>query len=234
MSDCLTIDHVSSGYGPTIVLDNISFAVETGETVAILGRNGAGKTTLLTTIIGFTTFHGGQVRFGTTPIENFPIWRRSRAGIGLVPQEREIFTSLSVEENLSVSARGDEWRLERVYDLFPRLAERRRNRGNELSGGEQQMLAIGRALMGNPTLLLLDEPLEGLAPIMMNTILAALARLRRETTMTLLLVEQRARLALALARRTIVLVSGAIAFDGPSAVLQGDAARLARLVGVSR
>jgi branched-chain amino acid transport system ATP-binding protein len=234
MPDCLTIDRVSAGYGPIVVLDGISFSVAAGETVAILGRNGAGKTTLLTTILGFTTFHGGHVRFGETPIEAFPIWRRSRAGIGLVPQEREIFTSLSVEENLSVSAHGDDRTIERVYDLFPRLAERRRNRGNELSGGEQQMLAIGRALMGNPALLLLDEPLEGLAPIMMNAILGALGRLRKETSMTILLVEQRTKLALSLAPRTIVLVSGTIAFDGPSAKLQGDAAQLARLVGVSR
>jgi branched-chain amino acid transport system ATP-binding protein len=233
-TDCLRFSGVRAGYGPTVVLDRISLAVPVGATVAVLGRNGAGKTTLLTTILGFTTFHAGEICFAADAIETWPIWRRCRAGIGLVPQEREIFSSLSVEENLIVSARGREWTLERVYDLFPRLFERRRNGGNALSGGEQQMLAMGRALMGDPTLLLLDEPFEGLAPIMMDTILRALARLRRETAMTILLVEQRARLALEIAPRAVVLVSGSIAYDGPSSALYEDATRLARLIGVSR
>jgi branched-chain amino acid transport system ATP-binding protein len=234
MAECLRLDRVSAGYRQTVVLHQMSFSVAAGETVAVLGRNGAGKTTLLTTIAGFNTFHAGEIYFTATPIGTWPIWRRARAGVGLVPQEREIFSTLSVEENLLVSARGNTWTIQRVYELFPRLAERRCNGGNELSGGEQQMLAIGRALMGSPSLLLLDEPLEGLAPIMVETILQALMRLREETALTVLLVEQRARLALELASRALVLVSGRIAYDGPSAALKVDAALLGRLIGVSR
>jgi branched-chain amino acid transport system ATP-binding protein len=232
MSECLHLDRVSAGYGRTVVLDAISFAAEKGERIAILGRNGAGKTTLLTTIVGLTAFHSGAILFAGRSIERWPTWQRSRAGIALVPQEREIFTSLSVEENLLVSAHGAGWSVGAVYDLFPRLSERRRNAGNQLSGGEQQMLAIGRALMGGPEVLLLDEPLEGLSPIMTEAIAAALDRLQREATITILIVEQRAKLALKLAPRAVVLVNGAVAYDGASKVLATDSERLSRLIGV--
>jgi branched-chain amino acid transport system ATP-binding protein len=215
-------------------LDAVSFAVRKGERVAIVGRNGAGKTTLLATIVGFTTFHDGTILFGGQAVERWPTWRRSRAGIALVLQEREIFASLSVEENLRVSAHGAGWTISGVYDLFPALSERRRNAGNQLSGGEQQMLAIGRALMGAPEVLLLDEPLEGLSPIMIETIVKALDLLQRETAITILIVEQRAKLALKLSSRVIALVNGAIAYDGPSADLIGDRERLARLIGTAR
>jgi branched-chain amino acid transport system ATP-binding protein len=234
MLDELRLAEVSAGYGPTIVLDGVTLAFAAGETVAVLGRNGVGKTTLLETLMGFTRLHRGRIEWSGTRVEHWPTWRRARAGVALVPQEREIFPSLSVEENLRVAQRSAEWTPERVYDLFPRLAERRRNRGNQLSGGEQQMLAVGRALMGGPRLLLLDEPLEGLAPIIVDALVAALARLRSETRMTMLLVEQRALLALALAPRAIALVRGRIAYDGPSAALVDDAARLSTLIGVAR
>jgi len=234
MSESLRLDRVSAGYGRTIVLDAVSFAANKGELVAVLGRNGAGKTTLLTTIVGITTFHDGAIVFAGQCIERWPTWRRSRAGVALVPQERGIFGSLSVEENLLVSASGEGWTLAGVYELFPALFERRRNAGNQLSGGEQQMLAIGRALMGGPDVLLLDEPLEGLSPIMTETILRALDRLRRETAITILLVEQRAKLALKLAPRVVVLVNGAVAYDGPSAELAADRKRLSRMIGVAR
>jgi branched-chain amino acid transport system ATP-binding protein len=159
---------VRAGYGDTVVLENVSLVLTEGATLAVLGRNGVGKTTLLATIMGHTTLRAGSIRFGGVEVARLPAYRRARMGMGFVPQEREIFRSLSVEENLLVAARPGRWSLARVYDFFPALAERRRNGGNELSGGEQQMLAIGRALMGNPRLMLLDEPLEGLAPVIVD------------------------------------------------------------------
>jgi branched-chain amino acid transport system ATP-binding protein len=228
----LILEDVSAGYGETVVLEGISLALSPGQTLAVLGRNGVGKTTLLATIMGHTRLHGGAIRFAGREIAALPPYRRARLGIGFVPQEREIFPSLTVEENLTVAFRPGQWTLTRVYDFFPSLAERRRNHGNQLSGGEQQMLAIGRALMGNPTLLLMDEPLEGLAPVIVDSLLAGLDRLKREEELALLLVEQHAKLALELAQIAIVLDRGAIVFTGTSRELLDAPERLTDLMGV--
>ena len=235
MTELLTVRNVSAGYGATVVLDHVSFTADTGTTLAVLGRNGVGKTTLLSTILGHTTRHDGTITFAGQSIEQLKPYRRVRLGIGTVPQEREIFPSLTVEENLTVAARGaNGWTLDRVYTLFPNLAERRRGMGNELSGGEQQMLAIARALMGNPALLLLDEPLEGLAPIIVDRLLEALHRLRSETHMTMLLTEQHARLALEFSDHAVILDRGRIVHTGPAADLLADPERLSTLIGVAR
>ena len=229
----LVLTEVSAGYGETVVLEGISLAVSPGQTLAVLGRNGVGKTTLLATIMGHTRLHGGGIRFADGEIATLPPYRRARLGIGYVPQEREIFPSLTVEENLTVARRPGHWTLARIYDFFPSLAERRGNHDNQLSGGEQQMLAIGRALMGNPTLLLMDEPLEGLAPVIVDALLAGLDRLKREDDLALLLVEQHARLALELAPEAIILDRGLIVFAGPSRELLDDPQRLTSLMGVA-
>jgi branched-chain amino acid transport system ATP-binding protein len=224
---------VSAGYGETVVLEGVSLGVAAGGTLAVLGRNGVGKTTLLATVLGHTTLHAGRIAFRGQPICRLRPFRRARLGIGYVPQEREIFPSLNVDENLSVAARaGTRWTRERVYELFPSLAVRRRNMGNQLSGGEQQMLAIGRALMGNPSLLLLDEPLEGLAPVIVDTLIAALHRLRQDEGLAIVLVEQHARLALEFAERAVVLDRGRVVYDGASRELLDDPNRLAALIGV--
>ena len=199
----------------------------------MLGRNGVGKTTLLATIMGHTRLRAGTIRFAGREISALAPFRRARLGIGFVPQEREIFPSLTVAENLLVAARPGRWSLARVYDFFPPLAERRHHRGNQLSGGEQQMLAIGRALIGNPSLLLMDEPLEGLAPVIVDTLLAGLDRLKHEDDLALVLVEQHARLALELAQHAIVLDRGAIVFSGASRALLHDRDRLDALMGVA-
>jgi branched-chain amino acid transport system ATP-binding protein len=196
----------------------------------VLGRNGVGKTTLLATVMGHTSFHAGEILFGGKNIHALPVYERSRLGIGYVPQAREVFPSLSVEENLTVAARPGRWTLERVYELFPRLAERRRHLGNQISGGEQQMLAIGRALMGSPSLLLMDEPLEGLAPIIVDALLQSINRLVCDDELTLLLVEQHAKLALEVTREAVVMSRGRISWRGPSRDLQADPQRLAELV----
>ena len=233
--DALTLRGVSAGHGATMVLEDVSLTVETNTVLAVLGRNGVGKTTLLATILGHTARHAGTIAFSGRQIEQLPAFRRARLGLGSVPQEREIFPSLTVEENLSVAKRGaGGWSLEKIYTLFPNLAERRRGLGNELSGGEQQMLAIGRAMMGNPSLLLLDEPLEGLAPVVVDRLLAALHRLRAESDLTMILTEQQARLALEFSDRAIVLDRGRIVHESASAALLGDPARLSMLIGVAR
>ena len=234
MADSLRIEDVTAGYRDTIVIEGASLAVATDEALAVLGRNGVGKTTLLATIMGHTTQHGGSIRFRGTEVGGLPAYRRAALGLALVPQEREIFRSLTVEENLIVGERAGRWTLARVYDFFPALAARRRNRGDQLSGGEQQMLAIGRALMGNPTALMMDEPLEGLAPVIVDAVLAGLDRLKREDALALLLVEQNARLALEFAERAIVLDRGAIVFSGPSRELLAAPERLSALLGVAR
>jgi branched-chain amino acid transport system ATP-binding protein len=237
MVELLRLENVSAGYGETVVLENLNLAVEAGGTFAVIGRNGVGKTTLLATVMGHTSLHGGQIRLADLDLTGLEAHARARAGIGYVPQEREIFASLTVEENLTVAARSGarpgDWTLDRVYEMFPSLANRRRNRGDQLSGGEQQMLAIGRALMGNPRLLLMDEPLEGLAPVIVEQLLAAMERLRETGGLTIVLVEQHTGIALAFAQRTLVLDRGRAVFDGPSAELAGDPERVARLIGVA-
>lgn len=230
MPEALKLGAVRAGYGATVVLEDIAFALEERQALAVLGRNGVGKTTMLATIMGLTTFHAGSIEFRGRRIEKLQVHERARLGIGYVPQTRDIFPSLSIEENLAVAARPGRWSLERVYDLFPRLAERRSHMGNQISGGEQQMLAIGRALMGDPSLLLLDEPLEGLAPIIVDTLLAAIQRLAREEALTVVLVEQSAKLALEVTDQALVLNRGRIVYRGASAELASDPERLASLV----
>jgi branched-chain amino acid transport system ATP-binding protein len=229
----LVLDNVVAGYGETVIVESISLTVPSGGTLGVLGRNGVGKTTLLATIMGHTNLRSGRIGFADADISRLASYRRARLGIGFVPQEREIFRSLTVTENLTVAARSGEWSVERVYDLFPPLAARRGNRGNQLSGGEQQMLAIGRALMGNPSLLLMDEPLEGLAPVLVDSLLMAFERLKSEQTLAMVLIEQHARLALEFATHAIVLNRGAMVFSGDSSELLADSDRLHRLIGVS-
>jgi branched-chain amino acid transport system ATP-binding protein len=221
-----------AGYGETVVLDGVTINIPSGSTLALLGRNGVGKTTFLTTLMGFTTRHRGTIRFGDHAIESMPIHKRVRLGLGYVPQEREIFSSLTVDENLAVAWRTGGWSPDAVFDLFPTLKARRGNTGNRLSGGEQQMLAVGRALVGAPKLLLLDEPLEGLAPIVVEALFESLSRIRDETGLMMILAEQRAELALSFARDAVVLDRGKIVYQGPSDVLQADHAAQARLLGV--
>jgi branched-chain amino acid transport system ATP-binding protein len=230
MAEALRLDRVRAGYGETVVLEDVGFTLAERGSLAVLGRNGVGKTTLLATIMGHTTFHSGDMAFRGQPLTRMPAYERNRAGIGYVPQAREVFPSLTVEENLTVAGRAGRWTLERVYELFPRLAERRSHMGNQISGGEQQMLSIGRALMGNPTLLLMDEPLEGLAPIIVEAILKAMERLIREEALTVVLVEQSAKLALQVTESVLVLSRGQIVHHGPSAALLADPERLTSLV----
>ena len=230
MADLLRISKVRAGYGETVVLEDVDLALPNDGALAVLGRNGVGKTTLLSTIMGHTTFHSGLIEFQNQEISKLPVYERSRLGIGFVPQERLIFPSLDVEENLTVAARPGRWNAERVYDLFPRLKERRGAMGNQLSGGEQQMLAIGRALMGNPSLLLLDEPLEGLAPIIVEMLLASLKKLIAEDSLAIILVEQHAKVALSVTEQAMVLNRGRVSHYGPSAELLADPQRLASLV----
>jgi branched-chain amino acid transport system ATP-binding protein len=226
----LELREVRAGYGDAVVLEGISLALAEGGTLALLGRNGVGKSTLLLTVMGYTRLHRGAVLWHGDDISRLPPHRRARLGIGWVAQEREIFPSLTVEENLTVAARPGEWTLEHVYTLFPRLAERRANQGNQLSGGEQQMLAIARALMTNPRLLLLDEPLEGLAPITVEELAQALRNL---AGVAMILVEQHAEIALSLTEQALVIERGRIAYRGASRALLADERLLERYVGVS-
>ena len=230
MSDALKLEGVCAGYGETVVLEDVGFSLPQRGSLAVLGRNGVGKTTLLATIMGHTTFHGGSIRYDGDAIDGLPAYARNRRGIGYVPQAREIFPSLTVHENLVVAERPGPWTLERVYDLLPRLAERRHHRGNQISGGEQQMLAIARALMGNPSLLLLDEPLEGLAPLIVQYLLGVMQRLIRDESLTVILVEQSARLALEVTDSVLILNRGRIVHSGGSAELLKDPERLTSLV----
>jgi branched-chain amino acid transport system ATP-binding protein len=232
MSLGIEVIDLVAGWGPTVVLDGISLAIPPGGTLAVLGRNGAGKTTLLATIIGLANHRRGAIRLGGEPIDTVPTHRRARRGLGYVPQEREIFASLTVEENLVVAGLPGGWTLAQVFELFPALGERRRATGNRLSGGEQQMLAIGRALAGGPKVLLLDEPLEGLAPIVVETLFAALAAIRDDSGVTMLLAEQKAHLALSFAEDAVVLDRGRAVFRGKSAELQADEALQHRLLAV--
>ena len=226
----LRLQGVRAGYGETVVLEDISFDVPERGALALLGRNGVGKTTLLATLMGHTQLHGGRIECRGQSIEFLPVHDRSRLGIGYVPQTRDIFPSLSIEENLQVAARKGRWPMERVYELFPRLAERRSHMGNQISGGEQQMLSIGRALMGDPAILLLDEPMEGLAPIIVEMLMQALTRLIREEALTVVLVEQSAKLALQVTQDVLVLSRGRIIHSGKSAELLAQPDRLAQLI----
>jgi branched-chain amino acid transport system ATP-binding protein len=217
-----------------VVLEDIRLALGEGETLSIIGRNGVGKTTLLATVMGHNTLHGGDVRLHGSTIARLPPHRRNWAGLGYVPQEREVFPSLTLRENLEVAARPGAWTIDKVFGLFPRLAERQRNRGNQLSGGEQQMLSIARALIGNPSVVLMDEPSEGLAPVIVEELARAVKRLAATEGLTMILVEQNTRLALDISPRTAVMDRGRIVFDGPSEELKRDPDRLHRLIGVGK
>jgi len=210
----LSVQALVSGYGATRILHGVDLVLAPGEALAVLGRNGVGKTTLINTVAGRVAAQGGTVRIGGADITHAPAHARARAGIGLVPQDRQIFRTLSVEENLAVADLARGWSIADSYALFPRLRQRRANAGSQLSGGEQQMLAIARALMGRPTCLLLDEPFEGLAPVIVDTLVDALQALRRDLHLTLVLVEQHARLALEIAGAALVLERGAVVLSG--------------------
>jgi branched-chain amino acid transport system ATP-binding protein len=232
MPSALELRGVSAGYGETVVIEDIDLALAPGECISVIGRNGVGKTTLLATVMGHTTLHSGDITLQGATLNGMPCYRRALAGLGFVPQEREIFPSLTVRENLDIAARPGYWTLPRVFALFPRLEERLGNMGNQLSGGEQQMLSIARALLTNPTVLLMDEPTEGLAPVLVETLIAVLGRLRAESALSIILVEQNSRVALAFSPRTVILDKGRIVYDGESEPLRDDPERLAKLIGI--
>ena len=233
MAELLAVEGITAGYGESVVLEDVSFALEEGDSMALLGRNGVGKTTLLVTLMGLTRLHRGTLRWRGADLAALPTHRRSHAGLGWVPQERFMFPSLTVEEHLTAVARPGRWTVARVYEVFPRLAERRANFGNQLSGGEQQMLAIGRALMVNPQLLLLDEPMEGLAPIIVQELMNVIRELVDDGGMAVIVVEQHAKLALTLTRKAVVLDRGRVVHRADSEALLADPERLHRLVAVA-
>jgi branched-chain amino acid transport system ATP-binding protein len=233
MSELLNLQQVSAGYGDAIVISKIDLRLQTGESLAVLGRNGTGKTTLLNTIIGVTRHRGGTIALTGKDLTGARPDKRALAGIGWVPQERNIFKSLTVEENLTAVARPGPWTLARVYEMFPRLKERRSNMGNQLSGGEQQMLAIARALVLNPKLMLLDEPTEGLAPIIIEELLAALKRIIRDEGMSAIVVEQHAQKILGVTDSAVILDRGTIVYAGPSRSLIENPAPLEQHLGVT-
>jgi branched-chain amino acid transport system ATP-binding protein len=233
MPDVLAIEGLRAGYGEAVVLPGLSLRLGEGQVLALLGRNGTGKTTLINSIVGITRRFGGSIEVGGRDVTPMRPDQRARAGIGWVPQERNIFRSLTVEENMTAVAQPGPWTVAKVYEMFPRLKERRNNFGNQLSGGEQQMLAIGRALTLNPKVLLLDEPTEGLAPIIVDELLKALGTITRSGGTCSVIVEQNAQKILGLADRVVILERGAIAHDAASAVLKADPAALDRHLGVS-
>ncbi len=241
MRELLTVEGLSAGYGEAVVLTGISLSLAEGQTLALLGRNGTGKTTLINTLAGATRQHAGSITLGGVALHKLPSHERAAAGIGWVPQERNIFKSLTVDENLTAVARPGRagkttspWTPARVYDMFPRLAERKTNLGTQLSGGEQQMLAVGRALVLNPTLLLLDEPLEGLAPIIVQELLRAIRRITREEGLSAIIVEQHPQAILAISDTAAVLDRGTVVHAGTAASLQEQPALLDKLLGVAR
>lgn len=236
----LKVEDLSAGYGEAVVLTGINFSLAEGETLALLGRNGTGKTTLMDTLAGATRQHAGHITLGGVALHTLPPFERAAAGIGWVPQERNIFKSLTVHENLTAVARparagstNRPWTPERVYELFPRLAERKTNLGTQLSGGEQQMLAVGRALVLNPRLLLLDEPLEGLAPIIVEELLRAIARITRIEGLSAIIVEQHPQAILAISHHAVVLDHGSVVHSGPAQALREQPELLDRLLGVA-
>ena len=233
MPDLLAIENLRAGYGEAIVLPNMSLRLPEGQVLAVLGRNGTGKTTLINSIVGVTRRFGGSVTLGGHDITTLRPDERARAGIGWVPQERNIFRSLTVEENMTAVAQPGPWTVDKIYEMFPRLQERRSNFGNQLSGGEQQMLAIGRALTLNPKVLLLDEPTEGLAPIIVEELLNAIGTITRTSGICSIIVEQNAQKILGLADRVVILERGSVVHDAPSAALRADPAVLERHLGVT-
>ena len=232
MPELLRVERLSAGYGEAVVLEDIDFSLPAGESLALLGRNGTGKTTLIDTLVGVTRRHAGRIVLRGQDITALPPYRRAAAGIGWVPQERNVFKSLTVEENLTAVARPGAWDVKRVYTMFPRLAERRLHMGSQLSGGEQQMLAVARALVLNPALLLLDEPLEGLAPLLVEELLRSIARVVSDEGLSAVIVEQNPRAVLGITRHAVVLDRGRIVHRGPSGALLADAATLERLLAV--
>ena len=234
MAELLRVEGLRAGYGEAVVVQGVDFVLAEGQSLALLGRNGTGKTTLLNTLIGVTRRHGGRIVLGGRDVTPLPPHARAAAGIGWVPQERNIFRSLNVDENLTAVARPGPWTPARVYAMFPRLEERKANMGHQLSGGEQQMLAVARALVLNPKLLLLDEPLEGLAPIIVKELLASIARVVRDEGVSAIIVEQNPKLILPITERALVLDRGAIVHEGASAALLQDRALLDRWLAVAR
>ena len=229
----LRVEGLTCGHGDAVVLSDVSFALEAGRSLALLGRNGTGKTTLIDTLVGVTRRFAGRVVLAGREIQALPVHKRAEAGIGWVPQERNIFKSLTVEENLTAVARPGPWTPQRVFELFPRLQERRGNLGHQLSGGEQQMLAFGRALVLNPKLLLLDEPLEGLAPLIVQELLSAIRRVAREEGLPSIVVEQHPHMVLAVTDDALLLDRGGVAYRATSEALLADPAPLDEWLGVS-
>ncbi len=234
MTAVLVTDKLVAGYGEASVLAGISLTIAEGRTLALLGRNGTGKTTFVNTLAGVTTHHSGSIHLLGKDVTKLRADRRAAAGIGWVPQERNIFKSLTVEENMTAIARPGKWDLDRVYQMFPRLKERRKNLGNQLSGGEQQMLAVGRALMVNPKLLLLDEPTEGLAPIIVDELLAAIQRITQGEGMSAIIIEQKAKKVLPLSDDAVILDRGAIVYQGKSSELLADESLLGQHLAVEK
>ncbi len=233
MAELLLLDALKAGYGEAVVLGGISLIVAEGQSLALLGRNGTGKTTLINSIVGVTRYRGGTIRLGGRDITRLPPEQRALAGVGWVPQERNIFRSLTVHENLTAVALRGPWTPDKIYGMFPRLAERKSNLGNQLSGGEQQMLAVGRALVLNPKIILLDEPLEGLAPIIVEELLVALKRIIREEGMSAILVEQSPQKILGVTDYAVILERGAVVHEATSAALRADRVILESLLGVT-
>ena len=233
MAELLALDNLCAGYGEAIVISDICLRLEEGRSLAVLGRNGVGKTTLVNSIIGVTRHRGGRVMLAGSDITRLSSDERARGGIGWTPQERNIFRSLTVVENLTAVARKGPWTLRRIFEMFPRLAERRGNFGNQLSGGEQQMLAIGRALVLNPRLILLDEPTEGLAPVIVEELLRALRRIIREEGLSCVVIEQHAKKILGVTDEAIILERGMIVHAAESSRLAADTVTLDRYLGVT-
>ena len=234
MTELLHVEQLAAGYGDAVVLHDVNLSLEQGQTMALLGRNGVGKTTFMDTLAGATRQHGGRIHLAGVPLHKLPSHARAGAGVGWVPQERNIFKSLTVDENLTAVARPGAWTPKRAYELFPRLAERKGNLGTQLSGGEQQMLAVARALVLNPKLLLLDEPLEGLAPIIVEELLRAIVRITRHEGLSAIIVEQHPQAILAISHRAVVLDHGTVVHASEAQALKRQPELLDRLLGVAR